>query len=117
MPDSIRASRGSNLRYEIVAASTSTRSSRLTGGTGINGYDVLFVPSLLLHQPMDILWARLKNNVALPAARSCVRPRWRHARRGAADRGVERAEDLAAPGSQHHQHRPGVINVPNWSGP
>src|SRR4030095_3644896 len=39
----------------------------LTGGSGINGYDVLFVPvHYYFINAMDLMWARLKSSVALP---------------------------------------------------
>jgi hydroxybutyrate-dimer hydrolase len=41
----------------------------LAGGTGINGYDVLFVPvHVYFIRAMDLMWARLRTGAALPAS-------------------------------------------------
>jgi hydroxybutyrate-dimer hydrolase len=66
-----RVEGGSNLRYyEIVNGQHfDAFIPSLAGGGGINGFDVLFVPvHYYFINAMDIVWARLKNNVPLPAS-------------------------------------------------
>jgi hydroxybutyrate-dimer hydrolase len=60
---------GNNVRYyEIMNAQHfDTFIASLAGGSGINGFDVLFVPAhVYLLRAMDLMWAKLKTGVALP---------------------------------------------------
>jgi hydroxybutyrate-dimer hydrolase len=60
---------GSNVRYyEIMNAQHfDTFIASLAGASGINGFDVLFVPAhIYLIRAMDLMWARLKTGAALP---------------------------------------------------
>ena len=60
---------GSNVRYYEIqnAQHFDAFNASLAGASGINGYDVLFVPAhLYTIRAMDLMWARLKNGTALP---------------------------------------------------
>jgi len=60
---------GSNVRYYEIQNGQHFDAfiPSLAAGTGINGYDVLFVPvHYYFINAMDLLWEKLKNNVPLP---------------------------------------------------
>ena len=64
-----RVEAGSNVRYYEVENGQHFDAfvANLAGGSGINGYDALFVPvHYYFRQAMDIVWARLKNSTPLP---------------------------------------------------
>jgi hydroxybutyrate-dimer hydrolase len=64
-----RVEGGTNLRYYEIQNGQHFDAfvPSLTAGTGINGYDVLFVPvHYYFINAMDLMWSRLKNRVALP---------------------------------------------------
>jgi len=64
-----RVEAGSNVRYYEVENGQHFDAfvANLAGGSGINGYDALFVPvHYYFKQAMDIVWARLKNSTPLP---------------------------------------------------
>jgi hydroxybutyrate-dimer hydrolase len=60
---------GSNVRYYEVTNGQHFDAfvPSLAGASGINGYDVLFVPvHVYFIRAMDLMWARLKTGTALP---------------------------------------------------
>jgi hydroxybutyrate-dimer hydrolase len=60
---------GSNVRYYEIANGQHFDAfiASLAGGSGIDGYDVLFVPvHYYFINAMDLVWARLRNRIPLP---------------------------------------------------
>ena len=109
---------GSNVRYYEIQNGQHFDAfiPSLAGASGINGYDVLFVPvHYYFINAMDIMWAKAQEQHA--AAREPGRAHdaaRRHAGLGAADHGRQRAEDRRDTGGREHDHDgAGVINVPN----
>ena len=109
---------GSNVRYYEIVNGQHFDSfiPSLAGGSGINGYDVLFVPvHYYFINAMDLMWARLKNGTQLPASQ-VVRTTPRGGTPGAAPAitagNVPKIAATPAAGDAITAAS-GVINVPN----
>ena len=109
---------GSNVRYYEVQNGQHFDAfiPSLAGGTGINGYDVLFVPvHYYFINAMDIVWAKLRNNTPLPPSQ-VVRTTPRGGTPGAAPpiTAASVPKIAATPAAANSiTTATGVINVPN----